>query len=257
MERQAGRTDEERSLAGDPRALVFGSYAPAYERHRPTYPTAAVQWLLEPVGPSARVVDLGAGTGKLSRSIAAAGHRAVAVDPDPLMLEELRQAVPGVPTLLGSAEVLPLPDGEADAVLVGQAWHWMHGGRAAPELARVIRPGGVLGLVWNVRDRDDPGQAELSTLAHALDAGSRSDVVATTVPDPRFGAAEQRIVDNTVLCTVAELVGLASTWSFVATSADPTALLTRVAEIGRAWADPQGRFRYAQFTRCHRFRRAG
>ena len=130
--------------------MSFGSQAAAYERGRPSYPPEAVDWLLPP---GARdVLDLGAGTGKLTTRLAERGLNVVAVDPIPEMLEVLRDTLPETPALLGTAEQIPLPDNSIDAVLVAQAWHWFDPDRAAAEIARVLRPGGRLGLLWNVRD---------------------------------------------------------------------------------------------------------
>jgi SAM-dependent methyltransferase len=131
-------------------ASSFGPAAEIYERGRPSYPDAALDWLL-PSG-SPRVVDLGAGTGKLTRQIRDRGLSVTAVEPSAQMLDQLRTAVPGVPAVVGSAEEIPLPDDAADVVLVAQAWHWVDPARAVPEVARVLSPGGRLGLLWNVRD---------------------------------------------------------------------------------------------------------
>ncbi len=133
------------------RSLSFGSQAAAYERGRPSYPPEAIDWLL-PAGTARDVLDLGAGTGKLTARLVERGWDVVAVDPIPEMLEVLRAALPGTPALLGTAEQIPLPDDSTDAVLVAQAWHWFDPQRAVAEVARVLRPGGRLGLLWNVRD---------------------------------------------------------------------------------------------------------
>lgn len=132
------------------RSLSFGSQAAAYERGRPSYPPEAIDWLL-PDG-ARDVLDLGAGTGKLTTRLAERGLAVVAVDPLPEMLEVLTHALPDTPALLGTAEQIPLPDNSVDAVLVAQAWHWVDPAQALPEVARVLRPGGRLGLVWNTRD---------------------------------------------------------------------------------------------------------
>jgi SAM-dependent methyltransferase len=134
----------------DAHARSFGPVAGRYERGRPSYPAAAVDWLL-PAG-ARRVLDLGAGTGKLTRALLQRGVEVTAVDPSDGMLAELRRVLPGVPALAGSAEDIPLPDHSVDAVVVGQAWHWVDPHRAVPEVARVLTPGGRLGLIWNVRD---------------------------------------------------------------------------------------------------------
>lgn len=132
------------------RSLSFGSQAAAYERGRPSYPPEAIDWLL---GPAPRdVLDLGAGTGKLTARLVERGLQVVAVDPIPEMLDVLHATLPATQALLGSAEQIPLPDACVDAVLVAQAWHWFEPERAVAEVARVLRPGGRLGLLWNVRD---------------------------------------------------------------------------------------------------------
>jgi SAM-dependent methyltransferase len=148
------------------RARSFGEHAAAYAEHRPDYPQAAVRWAL---GPAARtrprgaadaadttdaldVLDLGAGTGKLSAGVIALGHRVTAVEPDPGMLAELRRQVPGAAAVAGGAEEIPLPDQSVDAVVVGQAFHWFDQERALPEIARVLRPGGALAALWNTDD---------------------------------------------------------------------------------------------------------
>ena len=136
------------------RSLSFGSQAAAYERGRPSYPPEAVDWLLAPTDTRVArdVLDLGAGTGKLTTRLVERGLQVVAVDPIAEMLEMLRTALPDTPALLGSAEQIPLLDNAVDAVLVAQAWHWFDQERAVAEIARVLRPGGRLGVLWNTRD---------------------------------------------------------------------------------------------------------
>jgi ubiquinone/menaquinone biosynthesis C-methylase UbiE len=163
-------------------ANSFGAAASIYERARPTYPDAAVDWLLPAGNP--KVVDLGAGTGKLTRMIAARGLDVTAVDPSAGMLEQLRKAVPGVPTLQGSAERLPLQDSSVDAVLVAQAWHWVDLAPASVEVARVLKPGGRLGLIWNHRDERVDWVRELGDIA----SNSGSDHNDMDASNPQFGA---------------------------------------------------------------------
>jgi SAM-dependent methyltransferase len=144
------------------RATSFGAVAGAYERGRPGYPDDAVRWL---AGTAPRdVVDLGAGTGKLTRSLVALGHRVTAVEPLPEMLDELRAAMPDAVGVAGSAESIPLDDGSADVVTCAQAFHWFDHGPALAEIARVLRPGGRLALVWNTRDERVAWVEELSEL---------------------------------------------------------------------------------------------
>jgi ubiquinone/menaquinone biosynthesis C-methylase UbiE len=131
----------------DPRA--FGTVAAVYARYRPGYPADAVAWALAPLAerPDPDLLDLGAGTGKLTEALLGRG-RVTAVDPDPAMLAQLRARHPSADVREGTAEQIPLPDASVDAVLVGQAFHWFDRDRAMPEIARVLRPGGVLGALW-------------------------------------------------------------------------------------------------------------
>ncbi|MFZ0383762.1 MAG: class I SAM-dependent methyltransferase [Solirubrobacteraceae bacterium] len=132
-------------------ASSFGATATAYAEHRPDYAQAAVRWALEPAS-GRRVVDLGAGTGKLTSSLVAIGAEVIAVEPDPAMLTELRRALPTIHACSGSAEAIPLPDASVDAVLAGNALHWFDMTIAGPEIARVLAPEGILAGLWNVLD---------------------------------------------------------------------------------------------------------
>ena len=143
------------------RGRSFGSVAHRYERARPGYPDDAVDWL---IGDARRVLDLGAGTGKLTRQLVERGRDVTAVEPLHEMLDQLRTAVPRARALDGSAEAIPVEDAWADAVVVGQAFHWFDAPVALREIARVLRPGGVLGLIWNMRDEAVPWVARLSDL---------------------------------------------------------------------------------------------
>ena len=129
------------------RARAFGRVAPQYERGRPTYPAEAIEWLLG--GEPLDLVDLGAGTGKLTRVLIDAGHRVRAVEPLREMRVLLADSAAEAELIEGTAERIPLPAGSADAVLVGAAFHWFDQERALAEIARVLRPPGVLGLLGN------------------------------------------------------------------------------------------------------------
>ena len=146
---------ENRAMSVHPVAAAgFGRSADAYERGRPGYPTAAIRWLAErvPLSAGVTVVDLAAGTGKLSRPLAATEARVIAVEP----LAAMRHAIgAGIEALEGTAESIPLPDSSADAVTVGQAFHWFDGELALAEVHRVLRPGGTLALLWNTRRMED------------------------------------------------------------------------------------------------------
>ena len=153
--------DEERRIE---HGRSFATVSDAYDRGRPTYPAEAVAWM---VGPEPRVVlDVGAGTGALTRPLVAAGHTVIAVDPLLDMLGHLRRRSlgPEVAAVAGSAERLPVCDASVDTVTVAAAYHWFDEETAVPELARVLRPGGVLAMAWNVRDESVPWVRRMSRL---------------------------------------------------------------------------------------------
>lgn len=136
------------------RASAFGTEAAAYATYRPGYPTAFHEWALAPVRASGHpeVLDLAAGTGKLTGGLLGRGVAVTAVEPDPAMLAQLTELFPDVPARKGNAEAIPLPDGSVGAVFVAQALHWFDLDRALPEIVRVLRPGGSLVAVWNSYD---------------------------------------------------------------------------------------------------------
>jgi SAM-dependent methyltransferase len=199
------------------RAASFGSAAGAYERGRPPYPPEAIDWLL-PAG-EVRVLDLGAGTGKLTRQLAERGLDVTAVEPSEGMLEQLRRAVPGARALAGTAERIPLPGGCVDAVLVAQAWHWVDPAQAVPEVARVLRPGGRLGLVWNVRDERADWVAGLSALLRQSDGAHAisSTVSAAPMVGPPFGRLERHDVEWVHHVSPDELIDMVVSRSYVIT----------------------------------------
>jgi SAM-dependent methyltransferase len=132
------------------RATAFGEVAEDYDRLRPTPPMDAVRWLVPDA--ARRVLDLGAGTGAMTRQLVAAGHDVVAVEPDPRMRAVLTRRLPQVDAYEGRGDAIPLADGSVDAAVVSSAWHWMDQATTLPELARVLRPGGRLGVIWSHRD---------------------------------------------------------------------------------------------------------
>jgi SAM-dependent methyltransferase len=153
----------------------FGSVAADYAVLRPGYPADAVAFLLG-TRPR-RVLDLGAGTGLLTGELLTAGHEVVAVDVSAPMLAQLSARLPAVPVAVGGAEDVPLPDASVDAVVAGQAAHWFDPAPAARELRRVLRPGGVVGLVWNTRDRSVPWVRAMEELLADESRDQHSDVV--------------------------------------------------------------------------------
>ena len=148
----------------------FERSADAYNRARPDYPDAGVDWLWASMDLAAgdRVVDVGAGTGRLTGALAARGADVVAVEPVAAMRDRLVAAVPAARAVEATAEALPVADGSAAAVVAGQAFHWFANDATLAEFHRVLRPGGRLGLIWNRRRLDDPLQAAISELIEPL-----------------------------------------------------------------------------------------
>lgn len=145
------------------RAASFRQIGSDYEKYRPDQPDEVTAWM---IGDARQVLDLGAGTGKLTDSLLRLGREVRAVDPASSMLSELTRKHPELPCLLGTAEAIPLPAHSVDAVVIGSAWHWMDAQRTGAELARVLRPGGVLGLSWNGPDRSVDWVVALYAVPH-------------------------------------------------------------------------------------------
>jgi SAM-dependent methyltransferase len=195
----------------DPTGRRFGEAAAAYERGRPEYPEAIIDWLLAD-GPST-VVDLGAGTGKLTRGLVGRVETVVAVEPDRVMRAAFSERLPGTSVVTGTAEDIPLRDGYADVIVAGQAWHWVDAVRALPEVARVLRPAGTLGLVWNDRDEDDPWIARLSGILEAF--GTSPDAAYEPSIGEPFGSLEVIDVRWTNHATVDAVVDMVVSRSYV------------------------------------------
>jgi ubiquinone/menaquinone biosynthesis C-methylase UbiE len=250
----------ERDAQWERQRLSFGDCAATYDAARPEWPAATARWLTgtEDGGPLTgrgrlRVADVGAGTGKLTRTLVAAGHEVVAVDPSEGMLAALRAAVPGTPTFVGTGEQLPLPDASVDVVTVAQAWHWFDADAATFETARVLRPGGVLGIAWHVRDETVPWVRELTELTHPV---LESDRVPAALPGPPgFTPLERETFRYEQRLTVEELVTLASSWSYVATRPDCERVLGEVRALGERAAAGRGVLVVPHHTRCYRARR--
>lgn len=212
------------------RARSFETVAAEYERHRPEYPEAALRWAAEQLGlePGARVLDVGAGTGKLTRGLAVLGLDIVAVEPGAPMLEQLRAAVPAAETHLGSAESIPLSGESVDAVFVGQAYHWFDRDRALPELHRVLRAGGSLALLWNWWNERDPLQQELGPIIGY--AGHRPYTEEGLPGAPWFRELGRTVVDSAEDSSPRGLVAHFATTSMFLTM-DPTERERRLAEV--------------------------
>ena len=215
-----------------------GVLAEQYERARPTYAAEAVALLTRELGlaPGRRVLDLAAGTGKLTRLLAGTGADVVAVEPLAAMRDAFAGAVPGVEILEGTAEAIPLPDASVDAVTVAQAFHWFDPPPALAELARVLRPGGGLALLWNERDESVPWVAELSEAMHWTSErpyDGTTDWAAIVAGDGRFTPLRTETVRFEQDVDVDLLCERVASSSYVAVMADceRIALLERVRAV--------------------------
>ena len=205
-------------MSNDLYRCSFDSVAETYERARPLYADDAVAWIAQRL-PFEQVLDLGAGTGKLTRQLVAAGAKVVAVEPGDEMRAVLERVVPGVRVLAGSAEAIPLSDGSFDTVTVGQAFHWFRTSEALAEMHRVLRPGGGFALLWNVWDEHDPllhAMGELTNSmrpqeSHGTDWRAHYDT-------SLFGPLEQRTFRQTRMVTAESLVAWMASTSWVVTA---------------------------------------
>ncbi|MFG1872578.1 class I SAM-dependent methyltransferase [Micromonospora arborensis] len=245
----------------------FGAAATAYAEHRPDYAQAAVRWALE-LAPGLRILDLGAGTGKLSATLVALGADVVAVEPDPAMLSELRRALPAVRALPGSAEAIPLPDASVDAVLAGNALHWFDMAVAGPEIARVLAPGGTLAGLWNVMDDRVDWVAGLERVSGSAAIGPRdtlsswraatADLLAPSPGLAGFGSPEQTDFPHGQRRTADSLVATLATRAGMLVMADPdrAAALGSIRDfLGSRPETAQGEFTLPMLTGVLRVRR--
>jgi SAM-dependent methyltransferase len=204
-----------------PDSRPFELVAGLYERVRPGYPPEAVRWIAEEfdLRDGRTVLDLGAGTGKLTRALVETGAEVLAVEPGDAMRAELERVLPEVRALRGSAESMPLPGGSVDAITVGQAFHWFRFDEALPELHRVLRPGGGVALIWNGRDHDSPLQGEIKDLLQPFVPSERAVAPHTSThlaESPLFHSFEQRTFRFVQELDADGLVGRIASISFVA-----------------------------------------
>jgi SAM-dependent methyltransferase len=155
-------------------ARGFQAAAEVYERSRPDYPAEAIDRLIQEleIGRSATVLDMGAGTGKLTRMLLPTGARLVGLDPVEGMRRVLVGAVPEAVVVGGAVEAMPFGETTFDAVVAGQAFHWFHGERALEEIHRVLRVSGRMGLIWNIRDQSVPWVARLTEIIDRYETGA-------------------------------------------------------------------------------------
>ncbi len=225
-------------MTGESSSQSFGSIASAYERYRAGPPVELVEWMLP--GPVSTVVDLGAGTGAMTRLLVSRAETVIAVDPDDRMRAELVANVPEAQGVNGRGESIPLPDGVADAVVASASWHWMDPVPTLHEVARVLTPFGVLGAVWAGPDPEgafvvqakellargsgevaDEGLAEeeFSTLIQG--EGNRPDI-GLVIPDGLpFDQPEHRRSTWDVALNADQLIGLLGTFSWILVMPEP------------------------------------
>jgi SAM-dependent methyltransferase len=226
-----------------PAAEAFGGVAEAYERGRPGYPNDALAHLADGLGlgPGVDLLELAAGTGKLTRGLAPFGARITAIEPSEGMRTVFRRTCPGVDVRDGTAEAIPRPTGSVDAVAVGQAFHWFRTGPALAEIHRVLRPGGRLGLIWNRRDERVPWVAEFGRAIHTLDRGGAPNSTseawrAEFDAAPGFGPLRTASFPSEHAETIDQALDRALSVSFVAsaTPAERSALAHAIREVLRA-----------------------
>jgi ubiquinone/menaquinone biosynthesis C-methylase UbiE len=234
------------------RARSFGAAVDVYERARPGYPDAAVDWLV-PEG-ARTVLDLGAGTGKLTRALAARVAEVIAVEPLEEMRTKLAWALPDVKALAGTAEEIPLPDDSVDAITVAQAWHWVDPELATAEAARVLRPGGTLGLIWNRRD-EEVGWVERVGKVMGT-AGAELIEMEDVEIGPPFGPIETFVTDWQRPMNVDLLVEMAASRSYVITASAHrrTEILDGVRRVVEKEPSLGDEFDFPYFTYCFKAR---
>jgi SAM-dependent methyltransferase len=210
------------------RRLSFGSVAEDYDRYRPSPPSPALDWLIPPG--AAAVLDLAAGTGLVTRELIDRAAQVFAVEPDERMRTVLTARIPQAKVLAGRGEDIPLPDASVDAVVISSAWHWLDPALAVPEIARVLRPGGMLGVIWVSRDDREPWVAEFNAFAresreadrpegqHGGDPAERRRRQRVEFPPGTpLSPAQERLVEFSVPMTKDELAGLLGTYSGIIT----------------------------------------
>lgn len=217
------------------RRLSFGSVAEDYDRYRPSPPPQALDWLIPDGGSGTEaILDLAAGTGLVTRELIGRVPRVVAVEPDERMRAVLSARCPEAEVLAGRGEDIPLPDASVDAVVISAAWHWLDPAQAVPEITRVLRPGGNLGVLWTSRDDRVPWVAEFNALARESREADRPE--GQPGPEDQRGPAErrrrrlvefppgsplsrpeERLVEFSVPMSRDELAGLLGTYSGIIT----------------------------------------
>ncbi len=235
-------------------ARSFGSMVAAYDRGRPGYPTSAVTWL---TGDDPMIVlELGAGTGRLTSALVEQGHAVHATEPDASLLDVLRERVPGASARRCGAEKIPANDHSVDVVVVAQAFHWFDHARALPEIARVLKPGGHLALVWNLFDQRIPWVKRLSAQIGGVDAKGTDALASTSFLEdsPLFGEVDAHSFQHWQHINRHSLGELVESRSHIA-ELDPPERETKLAQI-LSFYDDFGRgsvgMELPYFAHCYR-----
>ncbi len=238
-----------------PQARGFELIADVYERSRPTYPRDVLAWFADrfDLRPGRTVLDLGAGTGKLTRLLVETGARVLALEPGDEMRAQLAAAVAEAEPIAAGAEAIPLPESSVDAATAAQSFHWFRVEEAVPEIHRVLRPGGGLGLVWNERDPEDAFQRELIALLRpfipAGRRGRRGGWAGAIERSGLFGPIEERVSRFVDELDADALVERVRSISFVASASE--------ARAGQAGCRPPSHGRRARRHRPVRLSDAG
>ncbi|MFH8572928.1 class I SAM-dependent methyltransferase [Streptomyces sp. NPDC017993] len=238
-------------------ALSFGTAAAAYQRGRPPYPPQAIDWMVPAT--TRRILDLGAGTGKLTRQLHERGLDTIAVEPDDQMRAELTRQLPDITVLAGSAEAIPLPDHSVDTVVAAQVWHWVDAEHAMPEVARTLTPHGTLSLVWNIPDQREGWISALDRVLHPRGAPPISSVgVGVDAIEPPFAPVEHHAIEWRDHLTRTELIDLVASSSSVITlpPAERAVLLIEVSRFCDSRPELAGTSKITMpyITHCYRTR---
>ncbi len=232
--------------------LSFASVAEEYDKARPSYPAEATAWL---VGSTpATVLELGAGTGKLTEALVAAGHRVIATDPLPEMIALLRERVPGAQATVAGAERIPVASRSVDVVVCAQSFHWFNHPVALDEIARVLRPDGVLALVWNTRDEGIPWVRKLGKLIGVSEAERNPDLAGPARDSALFTDWQESVFRYWQNLRRDELTDLVRSRSYVALMSDSERndLLARVGALYDDYGRGPDGMQLPYLTRCYR-----